>query len=102
MGQVLTNLILNASQAMPEGGQIFIAASQDKGFCLLTVTDTGTGIPPEVLPRILEPFFTTKEAGKGAGLGLSLCKSIVSAHGGFIVIESAVDKGTTCSIRLPL
>lgn len=102
MGQVLANLILNASHAMPDGGRLTIGATVEGETCLLTVADTGSGIPPEILPRVFEPFFTTKESGKGTGLGLAFCKSIVDAHDGSIVMESTPGNGTVCRIRLPL
>lgn len=102
MEQVLVNLILNASHAMPDGGSLVICAARDGDWCALSITDTGTGIPPEVLPRVFEPFFTTKPSGRGTGLGLSLCKTIVDAHGGTIVLESGPGGGTVCRIRLPL
>lgn len=103
MEQVIVNLILNACHAMSsEGGELTIHASLQGAWCRLTLSDTGPGISPEVLPRVFEPFFTTKSSGEGTGLGLSLCKTIVDAHGGSIVLESGPDSGTVCRIRLPL
>lgn len=102
MGQVLINLILNATHAMPDGGVLTISTSREANWCLLSVADTGRGIAPEHLPRIFEPFFSTREGDKGTGLGLSISKSIVDAHGGIIEIESLHGSGTTCRIRLPL
>ena len=102
MGQVLANLIINASHAMSSGGKLTISTVRDGDWCVLCVTDTGEGIAPDVLPRVFEPFFTTKEIGKGTGLGLSTSKSIVDAHGGSIQMESTPGVGTTCRIRLPL
>ena len=67
----------------------------------MEVTDSGAGIPPEVLPRIFEPFFTTKPVGKGTGLGLSICRSILQAHGGEIEVRSQVGRGTTFTVLLP-
>ena len=102
MGQVLVNLLLNASHAMQEGGVLTISTVRDANWCVLSVKDTGKGISPEHLPRIFEPFFTTKEGDKGTGLGLSISKSIVDSHGGFIEMESLYGSGSTCRIRLPL
>ncbi len=114
--QVLLNLFVNARDAMPAGGTIFIgteavdvddhtvaehpAASVGKFVCV-TVRDTGAGIPPENLPRIFEPFFTTKPAGKGTGLGLATAYNIVQQHGGWIEVASTIGKGTTFKIFLP-
>ena len=114
--QVLLNLCVNARDAMPRGGSIRIATA-DTTYALddpdaetsmpageyvkLTIADTGSGIPPEVLKHIFEPFFTTKEKGHGTGLGLATCYGIVKQSGGFISLQTAVGKGTTFSIYLP-
>lgn len=116
INQVLLNLLLNAIQAMEkptptsentalvEGpgkpGSIFVTLRQDKDAVLITVADQGKGIPPEVLPNIFRPFFTTK--GHGTGLGLSLARRIVEAHEGTITVRSEVAKGTQFVIRLPI
>ncbi len=101
--QVFTNLLLNACNAMPQGGRLVVSTSSaDTGQVEIRFTDTGCGIPPEHLPRVFDPFFTTMRAGKGVGLGLSICYSIIQHHGGSIGIESQVDHGTTCTVRLPV
>lgn len=107
--QVLLNLLINARQAMPSGGQVTIKLHHDKGAGTvdLTVRDTGSGIPADKLPRIFDRFFTTKkgpdESGKGGtGLGLATCKSIIDAHHGRIRVESTVGKGTAFIIKLPV
>lgn len=116
MEQVLVNLVVNARDAMPRGGQLVITterttvekARQDlhseplKGeFVRLSVTDNGTGIAPEHLPHIFEPFFTTKEQGKGTGLGLAIVYGIVKQHQGWIDVDTKVGTGTTFKIFLP-
>jgi PAS domain S-box-containing protein len=101
--QVLMNLTVNASHAMPEGGKLFIwTGAVGAGEASLTVEDTGHGIPEAIRERIFEPFFTTKELGKGTGLGLSVVHGIVTGHGGRIEVESAVGRGTTFRVFLPL
>lgn len=115
--QLLLNLCINAHDAMPKGGSVTITnaladltAEQaarlkqkpDTQFMRCSVADTGSGIPPEVLPRIFNPFFTTKEKGKGTGLGLSIVHGVVSKAGGFIDVESAIGVGTTFHIYLPI
>lgn len=100
--QVLMNLILNAVQAMKEGGMLTIRTSVVEGVCLIEVRDTGSGIPPAVLPRIFDPFFTTKSEGEGTGLGLSVSLGIVERHGGKILVDSEVGKGTTFTLCLPV
>lgn len=100
--QVLINLFINAFQAMPEGGRVTVSSSQDGGFLVLQLADTGCGIPAEHLGRIFDPFFTTKSDWKGTGLGLSVCYTIVDNHGGTIEVDSTVGKGTTFTVRLPL
>ncbi len=105
LGQVFLNLLINAAQAIPEGqaGQheIGVSTRQDaQGRVVVAVSDTGAGIPPEVLPRIFEPFFTTKPVGMGTGLGLSICHSYVQAMGGDIRVRSEVGRGTTFEVVL--
>ncbi|MEK6786855.1 MAG: PAS domain S-box protein [Nitrospirota bacterium] len=100
--QVLMNLILNAVQAMRNGGVLTIRTSVAEGICRVEVSDTGSGIPASVLPRIFDPFFTTKGEGEGTGLGLSVNLGIVERHGGKILVESEVGKGTTFTLCLPV
>lgn len=114
--QVLLNLCVNARDAMPKGGELSIVAyprqldeaaarldvdAQARGYVCIEVTDSGTGIPAEVLDKIFEPFYTTKEFGSGTGLGLSTSHSIVKSHGGFIHVESSPGIGTTFKVYLP-
>ncbi len=107
--QVLLNLLINARQAMPNGGQVLIRIrpAEDARAVDLTLRDSGQGIPPDKLPRIFDPYFSTKdgpdESGKGGtGLGLSACKDIIEAHRGRVRVDSSVGKGTAFTIRLPL
>lgn len=106
--QLLLNLMINARQAMSEGGTLTISLTQNDqdSFGEVTVRDTGSGIPPETLPRIFDSFFSTKKADEtgqgGSGLGLALCKQIIEAHHGRIRVESAVNQGTAFTIKLPL
>ncbi len=97
--QVLLNLLLNAVQACSEGGIVRVDFTDDDQNVTATVTDTGKGIPPEVLPNIFRPFFTTK--GNGTGLGLSLARRIVEDHGGRLEATSEVDKGSQFALILP-
>ena len=102
MMQVLLNLVLNAVQAMPERGTLRVAAVREgEQHIRLTVADTGHGIPPDVLPKIFEPFVTTKERGKGTGLGLTVVLGIVQEHGGSITVDSTPGQGTTFTLLLP-
>ncbi|HEY2988733.1 MAG TPA: ATP-binding protein [Candidatus Binatia bacterium] len=98
--QTLLNLILNGFQAMPDGGTLTLQAYMSNGNILITVTDTGVGIPRENLPRIFEPYFTTK--AKGSGLGLAIARRIVEAHGGTIVVSSEAGEGCVFRISLPI
>ncbi len=100
--QVLTNLILNASQATHEGGDVIIRTRQVSRVCEIDVEDTGCGISPDVRSKIFDPFFTTKRTGEGTGLGLSVSLGIVERHGGEMVLESEVGKGSLFTVRLPL
>jgi PAS domain S-box-containing protein len=97
--QVLVNLIVNAMQAMPDGGKLTIRTRKENDWVIITVQDTGQGIPPKNLTKLFTPFFTTKE--KGTGLGLAISHGIIERHGGNIKVESEVGKGTTFTIRLP-
>ena len=115
--QVLLNLCINARDAMPHGGEITFGAhntilEQELAcvpvnipageYVVLSIKDTGSGIPPEILPRIFEPFFTTKTPDKGTGLGLSTVAGIIKKHRGFIRIQSTLGQGTEFGIYLPL
>ncbi|MBI3356547.1 MAG: PAS domain S-box protein, partial [Nitrospirae bacterium] len=100
--QVLMNLILNAVQAMKDGGVLTVRTSVAEGICRVEVSDTGSGIAPATMPRIFDPFFTTKSEGEGTGLGLSVNLGIVERHGGKILVESEVGKGTTFTLCLPV
>lgn len=103
LSQVLMNLLLNAAQATAQGGRIAVSArrSSSGSAVEIDVTDTGCGIPAEILPRVFEPFFTTKR-GKGTGLGLSISQTYIRSHNGEIRIHSAPQQGTTVKITLPL
>jgi signal transduction histidine kinase len=95
MEQLFLNLVLNALDAMREGGTLYLRTRVRGGRVIAEVRDTGHGIPPEVRDRIFDPFFTTREVGEGTGLGLAVSGSIVAAHGGRIELETALGRGTT-------
>jgi signal transduction histidine kinase len=98
--RVFINLIKNAVDAMPEKGTLEITNRQTRGYVEIAFADTGKGIPKETLPKIFTPLFTTK--AQGMGFGLAICKRIVESHGGTITVETAVNKGTTFTITLPI
>jgi len=100
INQVFMNILVNAAQAIEDKGEIRIATRADNGYVEIKISDTGRGIPPEVLPRIFDPFFTTKEVGKGTGLGLSMAYNIIEKHKGTIDVQSEAGEGTTFIIRL--
>lgn len=102
LNQVFMNLLINAVQAIPERGTITIRTRCENNAIVVSVADTGAGIPPEVMSRIFDPFFTTKEIGKGTGLGLSISYNIVKKHHGKIDVESIVGGGTTFVITIPV
>ncbi|MGZ6202114.1 MAG: sensor histidine kinase [Thermodesulfobacteriota bacterium] len=101
--QLFLNLFINAKDAMPQGGRLTVRVETSLALkqIIIEVADTGVGIPHEILPRVLEPFFTTKPEGKGAGLGLAICRRIVQEHHGTLNITSEVGTGTTVRIMLP-
>ncbi len=100
--QVIINLVLNAVDAMPRGGLLKISTSLKDSAAIVEIKDTGEGISPENIDKIFDPFFTTKETGKGTGLGLSVSFNIIKEHGGVILVESKLNKGTIFSISIPL
>jgi len=114
--QILLNLCVNARDAMPQGGQLSFAADnvelnateaavipegRSGQFVSLLISDTGTGMPPEILAKIFEPFFTTKGEGRGTGIGLATVSRLVKAHHGFLRVESEPNQGTAFEIFLP-
>jgi two-component system NtrC family sensor kinase len=99
--QVVLAMVINAIDAMPQGGNLWISTRPEDNWITLMVRDDGIGIPEEHLPRIFEPFYTTKESG-GSGLGLAISQNIVERHGGSIEVESSVGQGTTFRIALPV
>ncbi|MEW5746065.1 MAG: DUF3365 domain-containing protein [Nitrospirota bacterium] len=99
--QVFLNLVINAVQAMEGGGTLTIRAQRAGASCAVAISDTGSGIPEEILPRIFDPFFTTKGMGEGTGLGLTVSKAIVEQHKGEISVTTSAE-GTTFTVLLPL
>ena len=101
--QVLLALVMNAMDAMAQGGNLWLSTSVDRGeHCVrVVVRDDGAGISPEILPRIFEPFLTTKETGRGVGLGLAISRSILERHSGSIEVQSEPGRGTTFTVTLP-
>jgi signal transduction histidine kinase len=101
LAQVITNLTLNAVQAMPKGGTLTISTGREGEEVYVKFTDTGAGISEENQARIFEPFFTTKPTGEGTGLGLSVCRNLITRHHGRITVNSRLGSGTTFSVYLP-
>ena len=102
LDQVLVNLVVNARDAMPKGGEIVVSTKVLEGHLVIAVGDSGVGIEPDVLHHIFEPFYTTKGPDSGTGLGLWICRSIASGCGGTLTATSTVGQGTTMTLRLPL
>jgi two-component system, NtrC family, sensor kinase len=102
LNQVWTNLIHNGAQAMGHQGELYIATKQAENNVLVSVRDTGKGIPAEIQDKIFNAFFTTKPIGEGSGLGLDICKKIVERHNGKIWFESEAGKGTTFFVEIPI
>ncbi|MGD8539287.1 MAG: ATP-binding protein, partial [Candidatus Aminicenantes bacterium] len=96
------NIILNAIDAMPNGGTLSIELLKLDNLAVVKIADTGTGIDPQHLPHIFDPFFTTKGLGKGTGLGLSISYAIIQEHEGRITVDSELGKGSTFSIYIPM
>jgi len=101
MGQVVLNLVMNAIQAMPNGGTLRVSLESKGSQVTLSVTDTGCGIPKENILKLFTPFFTTKEVGEGTGLGLTVTHGIIQEHDGTIFVKSELGKGATFTIVLP-
>ena len=99
--QVLINLLVNAVQAMPGGGRLEVRTGRETDHVLVAITDTGMGMGEDVLKQLYAPFFTTKDVGEGTGLGLAVASGIVKAHGGTILVESEVGRGSRFEVRLP-
>jgi len=99
---VLVNLIKNAIEAMPSGGRVEVRARSLPDAVVLSVADTGPGIPPEVLPRLFEPFFSLKATGKGTGLGLVICKDLIEKQGGTVVAANRPEGGAVFTVTIPV
>ncbi len=102
LNQVFMNILVNAAQAIEKQGEIRIGTRETNGFVEIVIGDTGQGIPEANLSRIFDPFFTSKEIGKGTGLGLNVAYNIIKKHQGSIDVRSQVGIGTTFTIRIPV
>lgn len=104
LNQVWMNLLSNAAQAVhdKENGKVEVTTRVEDGYVVVSISDNGPGIKPEIQSKIFDPFFTTKPVGQGTGLGLSICHSIVERHGGRIELSTKLDEGTTFTVKLPL
>ncbi|MFA7405962.1 MAG: response regulator [Pelobacteraceae bacterium] len=102
LSQVFMNIVVNASHAIEQQGEITIRTFQENAHIIVVISDNGCGIPKEIFGKIFEPFFTTKEVGKGTGLGLSISYGIVKKHNGELTVDSEVGKGTTFTVKIPI
>jgi len=102
LNQVWSNLLINAAQAMKNGGEVHISTKRETRSVIVTIADNGCGIASEDIQKIFDPFFTTKPVGEGTGLGLSVTYSIIEQHGGTIAVASQIGKGTTFKVTLPI
>jgi len=102
LNQVFMNILVNAAQAIEKQGEIRIVTRETTGYAEIVISDTGQGIPKENLSKIFDPFFTSKEVGKGTGLGLNVAYNIIKKHQGTIDVQSEVGKGTTFTVRIPV
>jgi len=102
LNQVFMNILVNAAHAIEKQGEILVGTRVENGAIVVTIADTGSGIPKDKINRIFEPFFTTKEVGKGTGLGLSIAYDIIKKHHGSIDVESEVRKGTVFTVKIPI
>ena len=100
--QVFLNLTKNAYDAMKGGGSLTLTSRREGDKAVISIADSGCGMPDEIMNRIFDPFFTTKGPSEGTGLGLAICHDIVEKHGGTIVVDSILDQGTTFTISLPV
>ena len=100
LAQILINLLLNAAQAMGGTGTVTVRTTRDKEWVMVSVEDTGPGIPPDILPQVFEPFFTTKPSGKGSGLGLAISRHLAISLGGQLMAQNRAEGGATFAVRL--
>ena len=98
--QLLLNVLKNGLQAMPDGGKLHVELKDATSAAIITIGDSGIGIPPESIPHIFDPFWTSK--ARGTGLGLALCRKVVLEHGGNLTVESTLGVGTTFTVTLPM
>jgi signal transduction histidine kinase len=102
LNQVFMNILYNAVQAIEGPGTITVGTRREEDWAVVSISDTGKGIPPEIKSRIFDPFFTTKKIGEGTGLGLSISYGIIEKHGGHINVDSEVGRGTTFTLYIPM
>ena len=102
LSQVFINMIVNAAQAIPSGGNVGIKMTESATYAHVVVSDNGSGISPDNLSKLFQPFFTTKAVGSGTGLGLAISHGIIESHQGSIEVSSTLGEGTSFTVKLPL